>query len=217
MLISFTGRKNDDPSHPDFVPTQFSFVQSPIKAKVKRDLTKYHRSQEIKAKRLKFSVSSKSGATDGTDVISSDDDHSETTCLLELQQRDESCEVGVVRESQDTCADVTKHLLSSATDGTGIGCTISDHNDASTICSLELQQRDESCEVGVVSESQSTSADVTQHLLSNTDEVDTESQSSHVNIDSDHTDVFIADAPVNDTIPVALSQREYKQMIRICK
>ena len=50
MLISFTGEKNDDPNQPDFVPSQFSFIASPVKAKVKRDLTRYHRSQEIKAK-----------------------------------------------------------------------------------------------------------------------------------------------------------------------
>ena len=164
MLISFTGEKNDDPNHPDFVPSQFSFIASPVKAKVKRDLTRYHRSQEIKAKRLKFAASSTISATDGPDI----------------------------------------------------GCTIvdeEDHND-STICLLESQQRDESCEVGGAGELQGTSKDVTQHLQSNTDEIATESRSSQVDIDhleEQHTDVSIGDESVKDTVPVLLPRTEYKQ------
>ena len=68
MLVSFTGEKNDDPNHPDFVPSQFSFITSPVKAKVKRDPTRYHQLQEIKAKRLKFAASSTISATDGPDI-----------------------------------------------------------------------------------------------------------------------------------------------------
>ena len=135
MLVSFTGEKNDDPNHPDFVPSQFYFVASPMKAKVKRDITRYDRSQEIKAKRLKFVASS----------------------------------------------------TISVTDGPNIGCTITDeedHND-STICSLESQQRDGSCEVGGAGESEPASEDVTQHLQSSTDEIATESRSSQVDIAHD--------------------------------
>ena len=117
MLVSFTGEKNDDPNHPDFVPSQFSFIASPVKAKVKRDLTRYHRSQEIKAKRLKFAASSTISATDGPDIgctIVDEEDHNDSTiCLLESQQRDESCEVGGAGELEGTSKDVTQHLQSS--------------------------------------------------------------------------------------------------------
>ena len=90
-----------------------------------------------------------------------------------------------------------------------------DHND-STICLLESQQRDESCEVGGAGELEGTSKDVTQHLQSSTDEIATESRSSQVDIDhleEQHTDhdVSIGDESVKDTVPVPLPQTEYKQ------
>ena len=50
MFVCFVGEKNDDPNHPDYVPSQFSFLKSPVKAKMKRDLVRYHRSEDIKAK-----------------------------------------------------------------------------------------------------------------------------------------------------------------------
>ena len=49
MFVCFAGEKNDDPNHPDYVPSQFSFLKSPVKAKMKRDLIRYHRSEKIKA------------------------------------------------------------------------------------------------------------------------------------------------------------------------
>ena len=188
MLISFTGEKNDDPNHPDFVPSQFSFIASPVKAKVKRDLTRYHRSQEIKAKRLKFAASSTISATDGPDIgctIVDEEDHNDSTiCLLESQQRDESCEVGGAGELEGTSKDVTQHLQSSTDE--------------------------------IATESRSSQVDIAQDdiVQSSTDEIATESRASQVDIDhleEQHTDVSIGDESVKDTVPVLLPRTEYKQ------
>ena len=188
MLISFTGEKNDDPNHPDFVPSQFSFIASPVKAKVKRDLTRYHRSQEIKAKRLKFAASSTISATDGPDIgctIVDEEDHNDSTiCLLESQQRDESCEVGGAGELEGTSKDVTQNLQSSTDE--------------------------------IATESRSSQVDIAQDdiVQSSTDEIATESRASQVDIDhleEQHTDVSIGDESVKDTVPVLLPRTEYKQ------
>ena len=40
MFVTFTGEKNDDPSHPDYMANQFSFVKSPMNAKMKGDFNK---------------------------------------------------------------------------------------------------------------------------------------------------------------------------------
>ena len=61
MLICFAGEKNDDPNYPDCVPSQFSFLKSPVKVQIKHDVIRYHRSEEIKAKRLK-SMASRTGS-----------------------------------------------------------------------------------------------------------------------------------------------------------
>ena len=77
--------KNDNPKHSGFVPSQFSFVKSLTKDKVKCDLTRYHRSEDIRVKRLKFAELS------GRDVGQCTVDYKEplnVTCSLELQQVD---------------------------------------------------------------------------------------------------------------------------------
>ena len=70
MFITFTGEKNDDLNHPDYVPNQFSFVKPPMKAKVKHDLIRYHLSEEIKAKQL---MSATSNTVSVVEVVDTED------------------------------------------------------------------------------------------------------------------------------------------------
>ena len=51
-LVSFdTGEKSDDKTHPDYVPSMFSFVKSPEEHRVKR-LRQLDLVQNMKAKRI---------------------------------------------------------------------------------------------------------------------------------------------------------------------
>ena len=68
MFVGFAGEKNDDPNYPDYVPSQFSFLKSPVKVQIKRDVIRYHRSKEIKAKRLKSMASHTGSITDIEDT-----------------------------------------------------------------------------------------------------------------------------------------------------
>lgn len=116
MFICFAGEKNDDPNHPDYVPNQFSFLKSPVKTKVKRDLIRYHRSEEIKAKRLKSTVSHAGSIMDVGDIedSNSDDQEPNDTSVLDLQHRDSPGKVRMVNESQDIDEDTTQQLQSSS-------------------------------------------------------------------------------------------------------
>ena len=67
MFICFAGEKNNDPNYPDFVLSQFSFLKSPVKVQIKRDVIRY-RSEEIKAKRLKPMASRTGSITDIEDT-----------------------------------------------------------------------------------------------------------------------------------------------------
>ena len=62
-IVSFiTGKKSDDKTHPDYVPSLFSFVKSPEKNRAKRlrQLEKHELIQNMKAKRLRgLSISDK--------------------------------------------------------------------------------------------------------------------------------------------------------------
>ena len=115
MFVCFAGEKNDDPNHPDYVPNQFSFLKSPVKAKMKRDLIRYHRSEEIKAKRLKSTVSHTGSIVNvgDTEDYSDDQEPSDTIVayLLESQHRDNP---GEVRMAQDTDEETTQQLQSSS-------------------------------------------------------------------------------------------------------
>ena len=42
MFVCFAGEKNDDPNYPDYMPSQFSFLKTPVKAKMKHDLIRYY-------------------------------------------------------------------------------------------------------------------------------------------------------------------------------
>lgn len=57
-----SGSKSDDPLSPDFVPTLFSHLKSPVKRKAERDLVKYERRREVKRRRLECSVRDEAAA-----------------------------------------------------------------------------------------------------------------------------------------------------------
>ena len=72
-IISFdTGKKSDDKTHPDFVPSLFSFVKSPEKHRAKRmrQLEKFEVMQNMKAKRLRaLSLSDKENVDVSTENL----------------------------------------------------------------------------------------------------------------------------------------------------
>ena len=80
------------------MPSQFSFVKSFTKDKVKCDLIRYHRSEDIRVKRLKFSEMTGRDVGQCTKDSSLDKD---ATCSLELHQVDNPCEIRAVCESED--------------------------------------------------------------------------------------------------------------------
>ena len=47
----FFGAKRDDPLSPDFVPTVFAHVESPVKSKATQDLARYERSTAAKKRK----------------------------------------------------------------------------------------------------------------------------------------------------------------------
>ena len=74
----FAGEKNDDPNHPGTMcQANFSFLKSPVKAKMKHDLIRYHQSEEIKAKGLKSIVSHAGSIVDVGDTEDSNSDDQE--------------------------------------------------------------------------------------------------------------------------------------------
>ena len=73
FISSFdTGKKSDDKTHPDFVPSLFSFVKSPEKHRAKRmrQLEKFEVMQNMKAKRLRaLSLSDKENVDVSTENL----------------------------------------------------------------------------------------------------------------------------------------------------
>ena len=138
-----TGEKNDDPNHPDYVPNQFAFLKSPVKAKVKRDLIRYHRFEEMKVKRLKSTVSPTGSIVDGEDTEdpNSDDQEPNDTSAAWVVSSSASCDsFGILASS-----------------GSSLYC---DSN------LLELQHRDDPGRVGVLGGSWDADEDTTQIVSS---------------------------------------------------
>ena len=147
MFVCFAGEKNDDPNHPDYVPSQFSFLKSPVKAKIKRDLTRYHRSEEIKAKRLKSTVSHTGSIMDVGDTEDSNSDYQEPNdtsiaFLLESQHRDNPGEVRMVNKSQDADEDTNQQLQCSTDNTNSDNSHIQNVSTAISQDYLEEQQTD---------------------------------------------------------------------------
>ena len=89
-----TGAKSDDPLSPDFVPTLFSHVESPIKRKAKRDLVRYERSREVKTRRIECSLREEAA-----------------TALLQLRCDSLDVDVGIEEtsdETQPSCSTMTE-------------------------------------------------------------------------------------------------------------
>ena len=146
MFVCFVGEKNDDPNHPDYVPSQFSFLKSPVKAKMKRDLISYHRSEDIKAKRLK-SMASHTTSTDIKDTEDFNSDYQEpndtsVAFLLDSQHRDNPGEVRMVNESQDMDNNITQQLQSSSDKNDSDDLHIQNVSTANFQDHLEEQQTD---------------------------------------------------------------------------
>ena len=77
-----SGSKSDDPLSPDFVPTLFSHLKSPVKRKAKRDLVRYERRREVKKRRLEFTLREEVAAALvqlGDDTLDVDTDKEETS------------------------------------------------------------------------------------------------------------------------------------------
>ena len=89
-----TGAKSDDPLSPDFVPTLFSHVESPIKRMAKRDLVRYERSREVKKRRIECSLREEAA-----------------TALLQLRCDSLDVDVGIEEtsdETQPSCSTMTE-------------------------------------------------------------------------------------------------------------
>ena len=89
-----TGAKSNDPLSPDFVPTLFSHVESPIKRKAKRDLVRYERSREVKKRRIECSLREEAA-----------------TALLQLGCDSLDVDVGIEEtsdETQPSCSTMTE-------------------------------------------------------------------------------------------------------------
>lgn len=143
MFICFAGEKNDDPNHPDYVPSQFSFLKSPVKAKMKRDLIRYHRSEDIKAKRLKSMVShTKSSNIEDTEDLDDQEPDTSVAFLLESQHRDNPGEVRIVNESQDKDDNITQQLQCSSDEADSDDSRIQNVSTANSQDDLEEQQTD---------------------------------------------------------------------------
>ena len=57
MMIIIIGEKNDDESHPDYIPSIFSFLKSPELKKRKSSLKRYTRSTKLHTRRSVFQLS----------------------------------------------------------------------------------------------------------------------------------------------------------------
>ena len=73
MLLFFAGKKSDDPLSPDYVPSIFEHIASPVKRKRQSDYTKFQKRQDLKSRRREQNLR--------TDAA---------TALLELGCNDES-------------------------------------------------------------------------------------------------------------------------------